>query len=133
MLYDAYQAHSDVLAPVRLMAEAARGWLAHPWPVLGGHPMVRSLAAASELLSRAGMSRPPPAFGLRETRVGRHTVAIREEIAERHPFCTLLHFRKETAIEQPRVLLVAPLSGHFPTLLRGTVESLLPDHDVYIT
>ena len=51
----------------------------------------------------------------------------------RTPFCTLLHFRKETAIEQPRVLLVAPLSGHFATLLRGTVEALLPDHDVYVT
>jgi poly(3-hydroxybutyrate) depolymerase len=133
MLYEAYQAQSDAFAPVRLMAEAARGWLAHPWPVVGGHPMVRSLAAACELLSRAGMSHNRPAFGLRETLVGGRAVAVREETAGRHPFCTLLHFRKEISVEQPRVLLVAPLSGHFSTLLRGTVEALLPEHDVYIT
>ena len=133
MLYDAYQAQSAALAPVRLMAEAARGWFAHPWPVVGGHPMVRSLAAACELLSRAGMSHHSPAFGLRETLVDGRAVAVHEETAARHPFCTLLHFRKEIPVEQPRVLLVAPLSGHFPTLLRGTVEALLPEHDVYMT
>ncbi|MGH7634907.1 MAG: polyhydroxyalkanoate depolymerase, partial [Gemmatimonadaceae bacterium] len=133
MLYAAYQAQSDALAPVRLLAEAARGWLAHPWPVVGGHPMVRSLAAACELISRAGMSHQSPAFGLREARVGGRAVAVKEEAVQQHPFCTLVRFRKEIAIEQPRVLVVAPLSGHFPTLLRGTVEALLPDHDVYIT
>jgi poly(3-hydroxybutyrate) depolymerase len=133
MLYAAYQAQSDALAPVRLMAEAARGWLAHPWPMVGGHPLVRSLAAACELLSRAGMSHNPPAFGLRETVVAGRSVAVHEEAVRQHPFCTLLHFRKEIAAEQPRVLVVAPLSGHFPTLLRGTVEALLPEHDVYIT
>jgi poly(3-hydroxybutyrate) depolymerase len=133
MLYEAYQAHSDAFAQVRLMAEAARGWLAQPWPVIGGHPMMRSMAAACELVSRAGMSHEPPAFGLRETVVSGRRVAVREEVARRHPFCTLLHFRKDRAVAQPRVLVVAPLSGHFPTLLRGTVETLLPEHDVYIT
>src|SRR5581483_6636352 len=133
MLYAAYQAHADALAPVRLMADAARGWLTQPWPVLGGHPLVRSLAAACELVSRAGMSHDSPEFGLRETTVNGRPVEVREEIFRRHPFCRLLHFRKDIAIEQPRVLVVAPLSGHFPTLLRGTVEALLPDHDVYIT
>ncbi len=133
MLYAAYQAHADALAPVRLMAEAARGWLTQPWPVLGGHPMMRSLAAACELVSRAGMSHHPPSFALRETTVDGRTVVVHEDVARRHPFCTLLHFRKDIAVEQPRVLVVAPLSGHFPTLLRGTVEALLPEHDVYIT
>lgn len=133
MLYAAYQAHADALAPMRLMAEAARGWLAQPWPVLGGHPIVRSLAAVCELLSRAGMSHHPPAFNLRETLVAGRPVAVREETVRRHPFCALLRFRKDIAVEQPRVLVVAPLSGHFPTLLRGTVEALLPEHDVYIT
>jgi poly(3-hydroxybutyrate) depolymerase len=133
MLYAAYQAQSDALAPLRLMAEAARGWFAHPWPVIGGHPMARSLAAACELISRAGISHQRPAFGLRETVVAGRTVAVSEEVVRQHPFCTLLHFRKDIAAEQPRVLVVAPLSGHFPTLLRGTVASLLPEHDVYIT
>src|SRR5262249_24258120 len=132
-LYAAYQAHADALAPVRLMAEAARGWLTQPWPVVGGHPAVRSLAAACELLSRAGMSHQSPAFGLRATVVNGRAVAGRGAPVRRHPFCALLHFRKDLTVEQPRVLVVAPLSGHFPTLLCGTVEALLPDHDVYIT
>jgi len=133
MLYTAYQVHSDVLAPVRLMAEAARGWLQHPWPMVGGHPVVRGIAAACELVARAGMSHERPPFGLTETDVGGKTVPVREEVVSEHPFCALLHFRKDIAVAQPRVLLVAPLSGHFSTLLRGTVEALLPDHDVYLT
>jgi poly(3-hydroxybutyrate) depolymerase len=133
MLYTAYQVHSDVLAPVRLMAEATRGWLQYPWPFLGGHPMVRGLAAACELLSRAGMSHERPAFGIHEVAVAGKHVVVHEEVAKRHPFCNLLHFRKEIAVEQPRVLVVAPLSGHFATLLRGTVAALLPEHDVYLT
>jgi poly(3-hydroxybutyrate) depolymerase len=133
MLYTAYQVHNDVLAPVRLMAEATRGWLQHPWPMVGGHPVVRGMAAACELMARAGMSHQRPAFGLPETVVGGKTVAVHEEVVSEQPFCTLLHFQKEIAIEQPRVLVVAPLSGHFSTLLRDTVAALLPDHDVYIT
>ena len=132
MLYTAYQVHSDVLAPVRLMAEATRGWLQHPWPMVGGHPVVRGLAAACELMARAGMSHQRPAFGLAETTVAGRIVAVHEEVASEQPFCNLVHFRKETVVEQPRVLVVAPLSGHFSTLLRGTVEALLPDHDVYL-
>ncbi|MGE5202318.1 MAG: polyhydroxyalkanoate depolymerase [Acidobacteriota bacterium] len=133
MLYTAYQVHSDVLAPVRLMAEATRGWLQFPWPLVGGHPVVRGLAAACDLLSRAGMSHERPAFGIHEVSVAGKTVAVHEKVAKRHPFCNLLHFRKDIGIEQPRVLLVAPLSGHFSTLLRGTVAALLPEHDVFLT
>lgn len=133
MLYSAYQAHTDVFAPVRLFADAARGWLQQPWPFIGGHPVMRTAAAACELLSRAGMSHARPEFRLKETRVAERSIAVREEVVIRHPFCTLLHFQKAAAVEQPRVLLVAPLSGHFATLLRGTVEALLPDHDVYLT
>jgi len=133
MLYTAYQVHSDALAPVRLMAEATRGWLQYPWPVVGGHPVVRGLAAACELLSRAGMSHQRPDFAIHEVQVAGKPVAVWEEIPKRTPFCTLLHFRKDVSVEQPRVLLVAPLSGHFATLLRGTVAALLPDHDVYLT
>ncbi|HTS93668.1 MAG TPA: polyhydroxyalkanoate depolymerase [Stellaceae bacterium] len=133
MLYEAYQVHSDALTPVRLMAEATRGWLQYPWPVVGGHPVVRSLAAACELLSRAGIAHQRPPFGIKEIEVAGARVAVREEVAREHPFCNLLHFRKEIAAEQPRVLLVAPLSGHFATLLRGTVAALLPQHDVFLT
>jgi poly(3-hydroxybutyrate) depolymerase len=132
MLYEAYQVHSDVLTPVRLFAEAARGLFLQPWPVIGDHPMMRGAAAACELVSRAGISHRRPDFRIRETILEGRPVAVREEAVIAHPFCTLLHFAKDADIAQKKVLVVAPLSGHFATLLRGTVETLLPDHDVYI-
>jgi poly(3-hydroxybutyrate) depolymerase len=133
MLYEAYQAHSDAFAPIRWMAGAAQGMLDQPWPLIGDHPVMRSAAAACELVSRAGMWHERPDFRIRTTVVDGTTVPVTEVPVAHHPFCTLLHFRKEIAVEQPPVLLVAPLSGHFSTLLRGTVETLLLDHDVYIT
>jgi poly(3-hydroxybutyrate) depolymerase len=133
MLYEAYQVHSDILTPVRLAAEAARGFWSHPWPVVGDHPVLRGAAATCEFLSRAGMSHQRPDFGITETSCSDRPVAVREKPVYRHPFCTLLHFEKERRLEQPRVLVVAPMSGHFSTLLRDTVRTLLPDHDVYIT
>src|SRR6185295_3793993 len=66
-------------------------------------------------------------------RVGDRTVRVTEEVADTTPFGTLLHFRKDIKAVQPRVLIVAPLSGHFSTLLRGTIRTLLVEHDVYVT
>ena len=133
MLYETYQAHSDAFAPVRWLAHATKGLLNQPWPVLAHHPVIRSAAAACELVARAGMWHERPDFRIRGTCIDGRAVPVSEVAAVRHPFCTLLHFKKEVPIEEPRVLVVAPLSGHFATLLRGTVETLLPDHDVYIT
>ena len=133
MLYQAYQVHSDVFAPFRWGARASQDFLNHPWLAFRDHPLLRHAAAACELISRAGISHRRPDFGLRDTRIGDAIAPVSEVTVEHTPFCDLLHFRKEMAVEQPRVLLVAPLSGHFATLLRGTVEALLPDHDVYVT
>ena len=133
MLYHAYQVHNDVLAPVRLIAEAFRGWLTQPWPLVGNTMLVRSAAAAMELLSNAGMSHYRPDFGIRTVTIEGEEVAVTEEIVASDPFCNLLHFRKDTAREGPTILVVAPLSGHFPTLLRGTVQTLLSEHDVFVT
>ena len=133
MLYETHQAHIDAFGPVRWMANAVQGVLNQPWPVIAHHPVIRSAAAACEMVARAGMWHERPEFGIRGTVVGGREVAVTEEAVLHHPFCTLLHFHKDLAIDQPRVLLVAPLSGHFATLLRGTVETLLPEHDVYIT
>lgn len=133
MLYETYQAHSDLFGPVRWMAGAMKGLLNQPWPVIAHHPVIRSAAAACELVARAGMWHARPDFGIRGTLVDGKAVPVEEVVALHHPFCSLLHFKKDTEVVQPRVLLVAPLSGHFSTLLRGTVETLLPDHDVYIT
>src|ERR1700751_4034748 len=133
MLYDTYQVHRDVLAPIRLMAEFFRGVLTQPWPLIKDAPLVRSAAAAMELLSNAGMSHDRPDFGICKVVIGGEDVGITEEVVGSHPFCQLLHFRKEMIRDEPTVFVVAPLSGHFATLLRGTVATLLPDHNVYIT
>jgi poly(3-hydroxybutyrate) depolymerase len=133
MLYQAYQIHNDVLFPIRLLAEAFRGVLSQPWPLVGNAPLIRSAAAAMELLSNAGMSHERPEFGIRAVAIGCEEVAVTEEIVASNPFCNLLHFRKDTTRIGPTLLVVAPLSGHFPTLLRGTVQTLLPEHDVFLT
>jgi poly(3-hydroxybutyrate) depolymerase len=133
MLYEAYQAQNDVLAPVRLIAETFRGFLDQPWPLVGNAPLVRTAAAAMELLSNAGMSHRRPEFGIRTVMIEGKEVAVSEEIVASEPFCDLLHFRKDAAPEEPRILVVAPLSGHFATLLRGTVQTLLLNHDVFVT
>ena len=133
MIYLAYQAQSDVMAPVRAFARAAASALKQPIPGFAGNILVRHLGAAYELVSRAGLTHSRPAYGIESAQVGDREVAVYEEAAHVTPFGTLLHFRKDVDIAQPRILLVAPLSGHFATLLRGTVQTLLPENDVYIT
>jgi poly(3-hydroxybutyrate) depolymerase len=131
MLYLAYQLHSDIMMPVRAWA----GMAAHSKgaPLFADHQAMRNLAAAYELIARAGLSHTRPPFGIGSVTVGNREVEVREEAVLTTPFGTLLHFKKDVATEQPRVLLVAPLSGHFATLLRATVKTMLPEHDVYIT
>jgi polyhydroxyalkanoate depolymerase len=121
------------MGPVRLMAQAAGGMLQQPWVWGGGNFFTRSMGAFCEMLARAGMSHSRPPFGIDSTVVDGKEVAVTEEIVYGTPFCSLLRFKKDIAVEQPRVLLVAPMSGHFSTLLRGTVRTLVADHDVYIT
>ncbi|HEV2099526.1 MAG TPA: polyhydroxyalkanoate depolymerase [Stellaceae bacterium] len=133
MLYDAYQAQNDIFGPVRLMAGTAHDWLRHPWLPVGDLPCVRSAAAAMELLSHAGLSHERPDFGIRSVTIDGREITVSEEVVASEPFCNLLHFRKHSTREEPTVLVVAPLSGHFATLLRGTVETLLTDHNVYLT
>jgi len=129
MLYQAYQAHSDIMVPVRALAGlamAASGWRPD-------HKVLRNLTAAYELIARSGLTHQRPPFGIDRVTVGNREVEVTEEATLKTPFATLLHFKKDVAQAQPRVLLVAPLSGHFATLLRSTVRTMLPEHDVYIT
>ena len=134
MLYETYQAQSDALAPIRFLAQSMRGMLSQPWPLFAYHPLVRGAAAACEMVARAGMGHERPPFGIKSVAIAGKTVTVSEAVVARHPFCTLLHFKKEDVEHPgPRVLVVAPLSGHFATLLRGTLETLLQDHDVYVT
>jgi poly(3-hydroxybutyrate) depolymerase len=133
MLYQAYQAHSDIMIPVRNWAGTALRTLGQPLMGMADNAVLRNLTAAYELIARAGLTHARPAFGVDGVTVGNREIAVHEHAALTTPFGTLLHFKKDVETPQPRVLLVAPLSGHFSTLLRGTVRTMLPEHDVYIT
>ena len=131
MLYLAYQLQTDVMVPIRAWASMAIN--AGASPQLADHPAMRNLSAVYELISRAGLTHTRPPFGIGSVTVGNREVEVREEAAASTPFGTLLHFKKDVEASQPRVLMVAPLSGHFSTLLRATVRTMLPEHDVFIT
>ena len=129
MLYQAYQFYSDAAEPARTFAQA---WLSAmvPFTGNGNGAWVRNFSAACELVSRARLTHTRPAYGITSVRVGNRDVEVTEEPLAATPFGTLLHFKKDIDQAQPRVLVVAPLSGHFATLLRETVRTLLADHDV---
>lgn len=133
MLYQAYQAHSDLMAPIKAFARLAMEALNGPFPAFNENVLVRNLSAAYEMIDRAGLTHVRPPYGIKNVLVGNELANVTEEAALVTPFGTLLHFKKDIASTQPRVLVVAPLSGHFATLLRSTVQTLLRDHDVYIT
>jgi poly(3-hydroxybutyrate) depolymerase len=133
MLYQAYQAHCDIMGPLRTLAGRAAMAVGVPLTGLTDNALLRNLTAVYELIARAGLTHARPPFAIDTVTVGNREVAVREEPAQVTPFGTLLHFKKDIEQAQPRVLLVAPLSGHFATLLRSTARTMLPEHDVYIT
>src|SRR3954469_8851215 len=132
MMYQAYQNHMDLTAPWRTGASAALKYL-NLVPQGLSDKVFGRLAAALELISRSSLTYTRPAYGIGSVTVGNRELAVTEEVTYSTPFGSLLRFRKENSPEQPKLLLVAPMSGHFATLLRGTVQTLLQDHDVYIT
>ncbi|TSP12441.1 polyhydroxyalkanoate depolymerase [Cupriavidus campinensis] len=132
MLYQAYQTYADMMQPACSLADIAATLIAG-YPGADECEPLRSVRAACEVLALARLTHYRPPFAIHSVRVNGDEVSVVEEIVIRTPFCTLLRFRREGAPAQPRVLLVAPMSGHFATLLRGTVETMLRDHDVYIT
>jgi polyhydroxyalkanoate depolymerase len=128
-----YQAQADFAAQVRGMAGIATTLLRNPlteWLEPFGS---RYVTAGYEMLTRAGFTHDRPPFGITSVRIGEVEVPVRERVADVTPFATLLHFQKDVDAVLPRVLVVAPMSGHFATLLRATVQTMLPDHDVYLT
>ena len=134
MLYPSYQAQRDSLAPMRRLARAAVPLLRDRTLGLSGHPPQRQLAAALEVMDLAQITHHRPAWAITSTTVMNETVPVVEEVVRSEAFCTLRRFAKPTlAVPQAKVLLVAPMSGHFATLLRDTVRTMLPDHDVHVT
>src|SRR5262249_16251116 len=132
-MYHAYEWQRQLARPVRLWANTLEQVYSSPYNPWSETWFGKSVAASAEIMARLTQNYGKPAFGLRTTLVGNETVAVNEEILLRKPFCQLLHFRRDTARHDPKLLVVAPMSGHFATLLRGTVPALLPHHNVYIT
>jgi poly(3-hydroxybutyrate) depolymerase len=130
MMYQAYQLQSDLISPLRLAAQHLSASL---WLKETEGSLMRKVAAACDVISRMRLTHSRPPYNIDEVTVGEREYAVTEETVLTLPFGTLLRFRKEGAEPQPKVILVAPLSGHFATLLRETARTLLQDHDVYIT
>ncbi len=136
MLYHWYEFGRAAFRPARVAADSCRLFF-NPLNPLSHTPVGRSALAACEVFERATRRYAKPEFGIRWTKVHSQSVAVTEEVVWESAFCRLVHFKRaidcRRAAQHPRLLLVAPMSGHFATLLRGTVETFLPDHEVYIT
>src|ERR1044072_8088049 len=130
MRYRAYQSRTDLFSPSRLAAQYLGKVL---WRDKADRSLTRRIASAMEVYSLMRLTHTRPAYRIDSVLVDGEHVAVHEEAKLFTPFGTLLHFRKESNAVHPPVLLAAPLSGHFATLLRETVRTLLRDHDVYIT
>jgi polyhydroxyalkanoate depolymerase len=133
MLYQAYQARADIMMPVRALAGLAARSVGERLNGSARPSVLSNLTAAYELIARARLTHERPPYGIGSVTVGNREEAVREKSADVTPFGTLLHFKKDIDVAQPRVLLIAPLSGHFSTLLRATVRTMLAEHDVFIT
>jgi len=133
MLYALHEMQRFAWAPARMMAEAGRQAASNPLLPMAWHPAGRAVGAFCELFERVSRKHGKPEFGIRHVSSGGRTLAVRERVVASTPFCDLLHFERERRTGDPVVLVVAPLSGHFATLLRDTVRGLLAEHDVYIT
>ncbi|MDF3838111.1 polyhydroxyalkanoate depolymerase [Cupriavidus basilensis] len=132
MLYQVYQTYADIMQPACSVADMVATTLAGNPRLADCEPM-RATRAACEVLALSRLTHHRHAFDIGSVMVDGVPVQVSEEVTARTPFCSLLHFRKHGITGQPRVLLVAPMSGHFATLLRGTAQTMLRDHDVYIT
>lgn len=133
MLYQLYELQRASLAPMRMFAQGALSLLDAPGNPLRPTPIGRLTAAALDSFEHTTRTFVKPAFGHAATTIDGVSVPVREEIVLSRPWGDLLHFRREGVAGGRRVLMVAPMSGHYATLLRGTVEAFLPDHDVYVT
>lgn len=136
MFYQLYELNHAMMAPWRAAADAMRLAYANPLNPFAHTYLGRAAAAGLEVFERTTRRYGKPEFGLPETIVDGTAVAVQERIIWREPFCNLIHFERAVPKNRPadpKVLIVAPMSGHYATLLRGTVEALLPQSDVYIT
>lgn len=132
MLYQTYQLQEDLIAPMRVFADNMRVFAGTTWWSLSDGMRLRAMAAL-EMVSRFRLTHERSEFGIETVPVGNREVPVTLETVLDLPFGKLLRFAKDIDMPQPKVLVVAPLSGHFATLLAGTVRTMLQDHEVYIT
>ncbi|MBN9037915.1 MAG: polyhydroxyalkanoate depolymerase [Rhizobiales bacterium] len=136
MFYQLYELNHAALQPYRAFADAVHLFYTHPLNPVARTTFGRSVAGAAELFERTTRRYGKPSFGLTETRVDFQPVPVQEKVAWSKPFCDLIHFERGLPAGRrpdPKMLIVAPMSGHYATLLRGTVEAFLPKAEVYIT
>jgi poly(3-hydroxybutyrate) depolymerase len=138
VLYHLHELQRRFLNPLSVWAQATSELFSSPYSPFAYTPLSRRLSAGYDLLHRIGKQYEKPEFGLKTTHIGDTEVPVVEEVRIDKPFCRLLHFKRQIPAKlkrpaDPRVLIVAPLSGHHATLLRDTVRALLPDHDIWIT
>lgn len=133
MLYSAYEVQRRLLATASSFADLGADWIQNPANPFSYSPMASYIASGLDVFAHASASRGKPAFGFTETIVDGRTVPVHEEVVLRKPFGQLKRFVRTGVETGPKLLIVAPMSGHYATLLRGTVERLLPGHDIYIT
>ena len=137
MLYHVYEMNHAMVAPMRAAANAGRFFWKNPMNPLAETHFGKTAAAGLDLFERITRRYGKPEFGIDTTVVGGESVEVGERIVWSKPFCNLIHFEKSRGIsrtkKQPNLLIVAPMSGHYATLLRGTVDTMLPNHEVFIT
>ncbi len=133
MLYNLYEIQHAMLAPLRVSAAMTKLAVENPWNPVSHTQFARTMSANAQLFERVTRRFGKPEFGLHTTEIGGKTVEIEEQILAEKPFARLINFKRKIKRNDPTVLIVAPMSGHFATLLRGTVKALLPHHNVYIT
>jgi poly(3-hydroxybutyrate) depolymerase len=133
MLYHVYEMQHAILTPMRVVADHSQRILRNPWNPLAYMPGANIIAAACDQFEHVTRRYGKPKFDLHTTLVNGEEVAVEEQIVDRKTFGQLKHFKRHAEGNDPKLLIVAPMSGHYATLLRGTVEAMLPDHEVYIT
>ena len=137
MLYHLYELNHAVLRPARAASDMFRLFFRNPLNPLAHTSVGKGAAAACEIFERTTRRYGKPSFDITHTKVGPFVLPVSEEIVWSKPFCQLRHFRREMPKghkgDNTNLLIVAPMSGHYATLLRGTVTDMLPRHNVYIT
>jgi poly(3-hydroxybutyrate) depolymerase len=135
--YFGYELAHAFITPLRFWSTAARLTLDNPFSPFSLNPFSKSVSASLEVFESLTKRYGKPSFDISETSINGLKVGVTEELSLAKPFCNLIHFARDEAVSgkrnDPKVLVIAPMSGHYATLLRGTVKSMIPEHDVYVT